>query len=109
MIQIRIDKAFRDSEGFQAVDKIFLPVPWNNDLIQGGFIADVFQSSSGIVYGKPGLLGVHPKVVFNRVTGQNFVPEGRIVVGMFEGWQQHFLTGVCINGKNTVPKALLLI
>ena len=104
MIQVGIYEAFGDAEYPQAFYKYCFR-PENNDLIQHIFIADVFQTFQRVMYGEIGVLGVHTEVILCGAASQDLVLQFRIVVVVFEGGQQHFLCGVCINGIDAVAEA----
>ena len=109
VIQIGIDETLRDAEYPQAVDKILFPLVRDDDLVEHVFVADVFQMLQGIVYGKVGVLGVHPQVVFRGAACQNAVCQLVVVVCVLESGQQHFLRGVGVDGINAVAEPLLFI
>ena len=109
MVQIRIDRAFSDTENPQAFDEILLSIAGNDDFVKSVLIADIFQPLQRIVDGEVGLLGVHSQILVGGAACQDAVYQFQVVMCVLEGRQQHFLCGIGIDGIHAGAEALLFI
>ena len=109
MVQIGVYKTFCNTENPETVNKVLFSVGGNDNFIEHVLFADILQSLKRVVDGKVGVLGIHSQVVFRRTASQNPVYQLRIVVIMFKGGQQHFLSGICINRIDTATEAFFFV